>query len=93
MATITQIDGVGAFDHCRRAPMLRGIRGTPTAHRLLPSILMSYGSPSTYEWQEDTGEVHEITQGEGVEQGDRLMPALFSLGMAEALRDAQALLH
>ena len=30
------------------------------------------------------GEVHDILQGEGGEQGDPLMPALFALGQHEA---------
>ena len=32
------------------------------------------------------GEVHDIVQGEGGEQGDPLMPALFALGQHEALQ-------
>ena len=31
------------------------------------------------------GEVHDILQGEGGEQGDPLMPALFALNQHEAL--------
>ena len=51
---------------------------------------MAYGSQSRYLWTDDRGIVHVIMQGEGGEQGDALMPALFSLGLAEALREAQA---
>ena len=36
-------------------------------------------------WEDDLGEVHEILQGEGGEQGDPLMPALFALGQHKAL--------
>ena len=88
-ATITQIDGVGAYDHIRRACMLRGLARTPTAHALLPYVLMSYGRQSCYLWHNDAHECHAILQGEGGEQGDALMPALFSLGLAAALREAQ----
>ena len=35
------------------------------------------------------GVVHEIDQGEGGEQGDPLMPLLFSLGQHAALRAVQ----
>ena len=35
------------------------------------------------------GEVHDIWQGEGCEQGDALSPALFSLGLHDALEEAQ----
>ncbi len=88
-ATITQIDGVGAYDHIHRAAMLTGVRRLPTAHRLLPFLLQTYGQPSTYLWHDGDGVVHKILQGEGGEQGDALMPALYSIGQAEALREAQ----
>ena len=35
------------------------------------------------------GNVHEVAQGEGGEQGDNLMPALFSLGLHPALAAVQ----
>ena len=41
-------------------------------------------------WRDEHNECHDVLQGEGGEQGDALMPALFSLGMAEALREAQS---
>ena len=87
--TITQIDGIGAYDHIRRASMLRGLADTPTAHKLLPFVMLAYGRQSTYLWTDDAGRTHQVLQGEGGEQGDALMPALFSLGMARALRQAQ----
>ena len=36
-------------------------------------------------WEDELGEVHDILQGEGGEQGDPLTPALFALGQHEAL--------
>ena len=33
-------------------------------------------SPSTYIWEDDMGTQHEVTQGEGGEPGDPLMPML-----------------
>ena len=41
--------------------------------------------PSTYIWEDDMGTQHEVTQGEGCEQGDPLMPMLFCLGQYGAL--------
>ena len=90
---ITKIDGVGAFDHILRARMLSKLRSLPTAHRLLPFVLLSYGSPSTYLWRDAAGAVHSIPQGEGGEQGDPFMPALFCLGLHDALAQAQSSLQ
>ena len=36
-------------------------------------IRQFYGSPSTFLWDDDFGEVHHVHQGEGGEQGDPLM--------------------
>ena len=88
-ATVTQIDGIGAYDHIRRSSMLGALARTPSAHKLLPFVLLSYGAQSRYLWTDEAGQVHEVLQGEGGEQGDALMPALFSLGMADALKQAQ----
>ena len=93
LTTITQIDGIGAYDHIKRARMLGALARTPTAHRLLPFVLLAYGQQSRYLWSDSEGNPHEIVQGEGGEQGDALMPALFSLGMADGLRQAQAQLQ
>jgi len=90
LATITQIDGIGAYDHIKRSCMLGALARTPTAHRLLPFVMLAYGRQSRYLWRDNEGNCHEVVQGEGGEQGDALMPALFSLGMADALREAQA---
>ena len=92
-ATVTQIDGIGAFDHIRRAAMLGAVRDLPTGHCLIPYLLLAYGRQSVYLWEDEEGNVHEVQQGEGGEQGDALMPALFSLGLAGALREAQARLQ
>ena len=52
---------------------------------LMPFVSAVHGSPSTYLWEDDLGAAHEIQQGEGGEQGDALMPLLFSLGQHRAL--------
>ena len=85
---LTKIDGVGAFDHIYRSVMLQKLRTLPTARKLLPFVLMSYGATSTYVWTDENGIAHDIHQAEGGEQGDALMPALFCLGLHDALAAA-----
>ena len=70
---LTQVDGVSAYDHINRANMLRELRNCPTAHPLLPFVMLAYGRQSTYRWTDENGVVHEIVQGEGGEQDDALM--------------------
>ena len=76
-ATITQIDGIGAYDRIKRACMLGALARTPTAHKLLPFVLLAYGRQSRYLWRDDQGNCHEVVQREVGEQRDALMPALF----------------
>ena len=49
---------------------------------------MFHGGPSSHLWEDSFGRVHTIVQGEG-EQGDALMPLLFSLGQHKALLRVQ----
>ena len=49
-----------------------------------------YDSPSTFLWEDELGEARKVVQGEGGEQGDPLMPLLFSLGQHRALVVVQA---
>eukprot|EP00439_Symbiodinium_sp_Y106_P004033 s4727_g1.t1 len=44
----------------------------------------------SYTWLDDNGGEHEVVQGEGGEQGDPLMPALYSLAQHAALSEAAA---
>ena len=46
---------------------------------------MFYGQTSEYYWTDEDSEVWPIEQGDGGEQGDPLMPALFALGLHSAL--------
>ena len=50
-------------------------------------MLLSYGQPSTYSWHDDSGERWTVTQAEGGEQGDPLMPLLFSISIQGALEE------
>ena len=52
---------------------------------MLSFVRQFYGTPSTFWWDDDEGLTHDVTQGEGGEQGDALMPLLFSLGLHRAL--------
>ena len=84
-STVFSIDGIGAFDLVSREAMLRGLLSAEGGEAVLPFVRQFYGAPSMYLWQDDSGVTHEIHQGEGSEQGDAPMPALFSLGQHPAL--------
>ena len=59
---------------------LQNISSQPTdLANLIPFVKQWYGHDSTYLWYDDEGTLHEIQQGEGIEQGDALAPALFAL--------------
>ena len=88
--TVLSVDGIGAYDHVSRNAMLRGLANTPHAQAALPFARLFYSQPFTYLWTDDHGQTHPITQAEGGEQGDPLMPALFSLALDFALRAFQA---
>ena len=79
-ATIVSIDGVGAYDSISRKAMLEALIAMPGGSEALSFVRSFYGQPSRYVWEDEFGEVHHIDQGEGGEQGDALMPLLFSLG-------------
>ena len=83
--TVLSVDGVGAFDLISRASMLEGLRAMEGGDSVLPFVSQFYSSASTYNWVDDVGVVHDVVQGEGGEQGDPLMPALFALGQHRAL--------
>ena len=59
----------------------------------MPFVLQFYGSASSYMWEDEEGVVRTIVQAEGGEQGDPLMPALFSLGQHPAVHAVQAQLQ
>ena len=88
-ATIMSIDGVGAFDLISRKSMLEALMEMESGSQVLPFVRMFYGSHSTYFWEDEAGVVHTVEQGEGGEQGDVLMPLLFSLGQHAALKAVQ----
>ena len=79
------IDGVGAFDHVSRARMFEQLMGNSGLHGLLPFVRQWYGIQSKFVWRDNTGRARTILQGDGGEQGDALMPALFCLALHAAL--------
>ena len=85
-ATITSIDGISAYDSISRRAMLQGLHHLDEGSRVLPFVRLFYGTPSSYLWEDDSGTVHRVRQGEGGEQGDALMPLLFSLGQHRACK-------
>ena len=83
-ATILSIDGIGAYDLVSRNAMFRGRWQTwLTATNWSRSCACSTGHHQHFSGSEGT--VHHVRQGEGGEQGDPLMPLLFSLGLHQAL--------
>jgi hypothetical protein len=92
-ATITCIDGVGAFDHILRSRIFRQLMDHDSLREVLPFVRAWYSGISSYLWADDSGAQHVIEQGEGGEQGGALMPALFSLALKPALDAIQARLE
>ena len=78
-----------AYDLISRRAMLAGLAHIEGGRVVLPFVKLFYGAPSQNWWEDDEGVVHEIDQGEGGEQGDALMPLLFSLGQHNALHAVQ----
>eukprot|EP00973_Karenia_brevis_P058796 8188317-Karenia_brevis.AAC.1 len=69
--------------------MLDKLASVPQACAMLPFVRLAYAQPSSYAWVGDDGEIQFVEQGEGGEQGDPLMPLLFSLGIHDALARAR----
>ena len=87
-AVLVSLDGIGAFDHVRRAAFFKKLHEVEGLRPLLLLVDMLYGSQSRFLWTDDAGVVHNILQGEGGEQGCPLMPALFALAIHNSLYKA-----
>ena len=85
-ATLLSIDGVGAYDSISRRAMFRGLADMVDGEKIIPFC----NSPSIFLWEDDTGDVRRVRQGEGGEQGDPSMPLLFSAGQHRAMVAVQA---
>ena len=79
-ATVISVDGVSAFDLISRTAMMKGLFRVAGGSQALLFIRMFYGAPSEYLWEDSSGTVHTIPQGEG-----GLMPLLFAVGQHKAL--------
>ena len=84
-STTLSIDGIGAYDLICRKAIFRGVADMGDGDKVIPFVRLFYGSPSTLLWEDDTGKVHHVQQGEVGDHGDPLMPVLFSLGLHRAL--------
>ena len=89
MCTVLSIDGIGAYDHVYRSAMLAKLHEVPSLQGLLPFVRATYANPTSYVWEDEAGVQHRIIQAEGGEQGDPLMPLLFSLAIHDPLQQAQ----
>ena len=59
----------------------------PAARALLPFVRLSDAQHSQYSWYDDEAERRTVTQVEGGEQPDPLMPLLFSIGNQGVLEE------
>ena len=89
---MTSIDGISAYDLISRQAMLDGMKHIARGSAS-PFVSMFYGHLSSYLWEDAVGKVHTISHGEGGEQGDPMMPLLFSLGQHPALQRVQSQLR
>ena len=92
-ATVLSVDGIGAYDHVSRLGMLERLSRMPKALAILPFVRLSYGQPSAYSWWDQNGVKRAVSQAEGGEQGDPLMPLLFSIGIQGALEEVAGTLE
>ena len=76
--TVLSIDGIAAYDHVYRSSIPK-LHEIPSLRSMLPFDRKTYARASTYWWSDEDGVSHGIGQYEGEEQGDFLMPLLFSL--------------
>ena len=60
--------------------MIQGLGNMADGARVLTFVRLFCSAPSTHVWEDELGDPQIIPQGEGGEQGDPLMPLLFSLG-------------
>ena len=63
-ATMTQIDGVGTFDHVSRTKMFAAVARLSTALRSLPFLRLTYGQLGNSLWHDIEGRCREMRQNE-----------------------------
>ena len=57
--TVMSVDGVGVFDLISSASTMAALRNAPGCDAL-HFVLQFYGQPSSYIWEDEMGEVHDI---------------------------------
>ena len=83
------INGARSQEDIKRKAVM-ALYTNPEGASLLPLVRLFYDKDSRYVWYDDDGLSHEICQGEGGEQGDPLMPALYALDQHAALSQVNA---
>ena len=64
---VVSLDGVGAFDHIKRAGFMKQLHANPELQQLLPLVTALYGSTSRFLWRDAAGKEHVVEQAEGGE--------------------------
>ena len=90
---VLSLDGVGAFDHVKRAAFFKKLESLENLRPLLPVVGLLYGSESRFLWTDAAGQTNVVRQAEGGERGDPLMPALLALAQHDALVEAASKLN
>ena len=72
--------------------MLKKVHSVPGLRGMLLFIRATYAHPTTYMWRDQAGVKHRIVQAEGGEQGDPMMPLLFTLAIHDSLQEVKSLL-
>ena len=86
-ATVLSIDGIGAYDDVYRSAMMSKLVEVPGLQGLLPFVRTVYAQPFSHVWEDAEGRGQQVWQHEGGEQGDPLMPSLFSLAVHNSLEE------
>ena len=69
------------------ARMLEALLGDSHLSSLVPFVRQCYATPSRYLRRDSSGMAQRILQGDGGEQGDAMMPALFCLALRAAVQE------
>lgn len=78
--------GLSAIDHVSTDAMLAALHHVPGAIGAFLFVDLFYGGNLEYVWTDTYGGAHRVVQAEGGEQGDPLMPELFSLAQQLAFQ-------
>ena len=88
ITAVLSSDGIAAYEHVQRSAFLKNLHSVPSLQGLLPFVRATYGDPTTYMWEDEARVLHRLVLAEGGEQGDPLMPLLFSLAIHDPLEES-----